>query len=399
MRFKLVEGPNETPAKTKAEWPPSRSTLDAYSKLRTTDEQVGFLKRNILPHKVFREKFGIRPIIIDSIQRHGLNPSKNFFLDFITKLKVPFEHSSSRPNVQYLYDSYMNKKLDLQMPVLQNPTLYNRKINDFKYTLNAFYLFSNPKKAGAYLKNTDVINVTEFLSDGTDLTSDQIKPAGIGGEQGDTIFNVIEGWANDNEYSPKEIEDRKQKLKDEEEKKKNNPNDNGPKGPQYVLEDVVPSPWKYETFKEYIELAFKHKGIIKPSSDKESYLNKLYIALEYPNLVTATGLQEVQSTPNKILNKSVDKITEDDVKSFGDPVQKPDEPIYVKVIEDGTTKDGVSGVFVFHKFIPLTKENIGSLKQQSAKYRKDMELKTFVMANDKTIEKLKGIIAVLDQVG
>ena len=36
-----------------------------------------------------------------------------------------------------------------------------------------------------------------------------IKPAGQDGREGDTIYNIIESWAEDNEYTPEEIQERK----------------------------------------------------------------------------------------------------------------------------------------------------------------------------------------------
>jgi hypothetical protein len=146
-------------------------------------------------------------------------------------------------------------------------------------------------------------------------------------------------------------------------------------------------------------MAFKHKTDLKINSTKEECLEKAYIAFEYPKLVETSTLTTVQSTKNKISNKTAETITDADVKTFGDPTNKPDEPIHIKILSDGKTKDGVSGVFVFHKFVPLSKDNINNLKQLSAKYVRDMEVKTFVASNDKTLDKLQGLITILEQIG
>lgn len=393
MRFKLVEEPTK---KVNVEWPPSRKTLNAYNNLDTTDKQLKFLQDKIFPHPIFKNLYGVQPIIIDCIQKFGLDPQRNLFLNFVTNLNVPMPNAKSRPKLQYIYSSHLNKKIDVRMPVLSNPTLYDRNDREFQYTVNAFHLFSDPKRYKAYLKDSEKtaqVDISQFMSGNT------VKPAGLDGSPGDTIFNVIEDWAKDNEYSPQEIADRKAKIEKEKKEKEDGEKGDSNTSPKYVLEDVIPEPWEYEILKSYVESAFKHKDLIKPKSDKESYLYKLYVALEYPKLISSEFLQTVQNTSNKILNKSVDNISESDVKAFGNPTNQPDVPIPVKVIEDGTSKDGVSGVFLFHKFVALTKNHITELKQQSAKYKRDMELKTFVMANDKTIEKLKGLISVLDQIG
>jgi hypothetical protein len=86
--------------------------------------------------------------------------------------------------------------------------LFDRSDKEFRYTLNAFNLFSQPNKAKNYLKDTSKIDLSEFMN------GDVVKPAGLNGETGDTIFNTIEGWAKDNEYSAQEIADRTSKTHD-----------------------------------------------------------------------------------------------------------------------------------------------------------------------------------------
>lgn len=403
MIFRLVEGPDETTPKvdtpedggnskkSKAVWPPTRKILDEYNKLKTTDQQTNFLKRNVLPHPVFKKISGIRTLVIDCIRVYGLDPRKNPFLNLVTTMNISMPTTKSLPNMEYVYAAFKSKKLDMNMPVLKNPSLYQRNLKDFKYTVNAFWMMSDKKNAKKYLKNTDNVNVQEFLLDGTDVTKSTIKEAGIDGREGDTIFNVIEGWAKGNEYSPDEIAQNKDK--DNKDKDKNK------KGQKYVLEDVIPvESWNYSTFKNYITQAFKHKGDLKISSTKEECLEKVYIAFEYPNLVSSSSLTSVQNTKNKVNNKTVETVSESDIKVFGDPVNKPDVPIPVKLISNGSTNDGVSGVFLFHKFLPLTKETIPNIKQLSAKYLRAMGVKSYVGSNDQTLSKMQGLITILEQV-
>jgi hypothetical protein len=201
-----VEEPTQN--QIRPEWPPSNRTLKSYEKLETTSEQTKFVQERIFTHKIFKDLYGVQSIIMDSIQKFGLDPKRNFFLDFVVNLGVPMPNAKLKPKLQYIYSSYLNKKMDLKMEVLKNPTLYERSDREFQYTLNAFYLFSDPKRYNNYLKpseKTRQVSVSQFMD------GDVVKPAGLNGQKGDTIFNVIEEWAKDNEYSPEEIANRKNK--------------------------------------------------------------------------------------------------------------------------------------------------------------------------------------------
>ena len=225
MNFRLVEAPAD--AKPKPVWPPTRQILDKYSKLKTRDEQVEFLNTYILPHPTFKDLYGSRAILIDAVQLFGLDPRRNKFLTFLANAPITFLRSSQggklnskriRPKLQYIFDSYKNKKLDIDLPVLKNPSLYDRSDKEFKYTLNAFNMMSDRQKYRLYLKGEvdadgkKVVDVTQFLENGKDITSSPIKPGGSDGRKGDTIFNVIEQWVQAvGEYSPDEIAQRKSK--------------------------------------------------------------------------------------------------------------------------------------------------------------------------------------------
>ena len=386
--------------------------INKFDKLTTPDERTAFVKKYVFSMKKFKDLFGVREVILENLLISSLNPKKNQFLDFI--LKIPFKMEDTkqyREKIRYVYESFKLKKLKLTLEVLMNESLYDRSDKDFRYTLNVFNTLSQSDKIAAYFKDVSKVNTAELMD------GDVIKPAGLHKGPGDTIYNIIEAWADGNEYTAAETAERLKKAEEEKEKKKDKDNDDGTSGgddksqdgdskettattAEYVMEDVVPQEkWTYETFKQLIEKIFKLSSKVSPKGKKEEYLNKVYVALEYPKLVETSYLQEVQQTKNKILNKSPDDITESDITTFGDPINTPDVPIPVRVIEDGSTKDQVSGVFVFHKFIPLTKEKIGEIKKISARYRNAMETKTFTPAGDKTIDSLKGIVAVLDQVG
>lgn len=328
MRFKLLEAPTR-------EWPPSRQTIDRFNALKTLDQKKAFLNEHILPHPMFKKIFGIRQVIFDSIISYGLDPKRNFFLSFVSKIKFPMPDAKTYKNkMRYIYDSFKNNKIDLKMPVLLNETLYQRNENEFKYAVNAFSLMSNPKKAGAYIKNTDVIDINDFMDGNT------VKPSGNDGRQGDTIFNVIEGWAEGNEYSPEEIANNKNKLaaEEEENKKSNKTNSN-----ITININDQKDQWDYKYFKDILEKIFANKSKFNISNgNKNFYLERVFATFELPNI-------QVSETENKLYKKSFSDVKDNDVTQFGNP-HEIDTPIHLKV---RTTQEETPGIYVFHQFVPL----------------------------------------------
>ncbi len=351
MNFRLVEEPTE--AQNQPKWPPSRQMLDDYSKLLTEREQLLFIENKILPHKVFSKLSGVKSIIIDSIMSFGINPRRNLFLDFLSKLPISITDSKGIPKMRYIFDSFKNKKLDIRMEVLNNPTLWDRSDNEFKYTINAFNLMSDPKKAKAYIKDIKVININEFFEDGDDPRTSTIKKAGIHGEKGDTIFNVIERWADNNEYSPEEIAKRKSKDKSESDGK-------------HTIREAIKGPWNYELFKSYIEEVFEDSIGYDISFDKELYLERLFMIFELPNL--KKSLDTYIKTPNLVTKpiNSFGEIDDEFIKShnFGD-VDKVDEPIPLTVYNKKSKS--TTGVYVFHNFIPV-EDNAEMARLQTSSY-------------------------------
>ncbi len=356
MIFRLVEEP--TQGKVNPEWPPSIRTLKSYDKLETTDQQTKFVQERIFPHKVFKNLYGVQPIIMDSIQKFGLDPKRNFFLNFVTNLNVPMPNAKSRPKLQYIYSSYLNKKLDLRMEVLQNPSLYNRSDRDFQYTLNAFHLFEGEDRGGTYIKDTSIVDTTEFLVSGEDFRTSEIKPAGLNGQKGDTIFNVIEGWSDNNEYSPQEIADRKAKKEKEEAEKEKNKKDSTPTPQAKTIT------WDFNYFMDEIERAFANQDKISlPFKDEGEYTNRLFATFKLASLPALNLAQ--QKNPN-IVNKSPEDIKDNDVTKFGDP---KDETVPIRVVAQSGGKE-IPGVFALHKFIPLDEE---SMRQHTSRANNNLK--------------------------
>ena len=362
MRFRLVEAPTQTT--TKVEWPPSSKTLDEFDKQKSLQQQKDFLETHILPHPIFRNLFGITPIIIHSMMIAGLDPQRNKFLDFVCK--IPFkmlDAKTYKDKMQYLYDSYNNKKIDIKsttlLPILYNQSLWSRSLEDFRYTLNAFNMFSQPSLYKSYLKDTDKnvkVSISQFMN------GDKIKPAGIDGSSGDTIYNQIEEWAKGNEYTFDEIQANKQKAAEKESKKnKGNKDEKG----------ITNVKWNYEYFKTILENVFANSSDFKTELNKNDYLERVYATFDLSNLTP----EKVDST---IESSATNTIKDEDVKQFGDP-HKIDTPIFLNANINGEI---IPGVYMFHKFISLedrfislyeqtSKKNLGSLKRHLAKVNPD----------------------------
>ena len=351
MRFRLVEAPaqqqdseEQDKKSVKAEWPPSNKTLDSYDNLKSLEQQKSFLKERILPHPKFKAIFGVRPIILDSILKFGLDPRKNFFLNFVCKIKFAMPDAKTYKNkMKYVYDSFNNKKLDLNLPVLLNETLWTRSEADFRYTLNAFNMISQPKFIKAYLKDTDKtkqVNVSAFM-DGNKVKSAK------------EIYDQIEEWAKGNEYSPEEIAKNKQALADEEEKNKGKSKDGSEVTINVNGSNSTQVEWSYEFFKEALEKVFANSSNFKTElSSKNDYLERAFATFKLTELAP-------QENENKVYKKAVSAIKDGDVAKFGDP-HKIDEPIYLSVRD---ASNSIPGAYIFHKFVSLDDSSLNYYKQ------------------------------------
>lgn len=377
MRFRLVEAPMDGTKPRKAtkatlkQWPPPTSVIDKFKSLTKNSDQVEFLEATVIP--AFKHMFGLRQMIIECIQYYGLDPKKNKFLDFLANLNVSFPNRDDRPKMDYIYKSWKNDKIDLKMPVLQNPNLYKRTFEDFKYTVNAFNLFSDQKAISNYLKEpTDPRKKPDLqlfmVSKNGNMAKDEIKPAGRRGNGYDpkkpleTIYGCIEFWAKDNEYSPEEIVQRKKDAEAKEKNKTNNTKTTNTTS-QTTTININGSDWDYDYFKLEIEKVFANASQFKiPLGKKDQYLNRLYATFVLPNL---SG-----SSNNDVQGQSASDVKPQDVKKFGDP-SKIDTPIFVNLVSNNQS---TPGAFVFNQFVPLdansmpyyktiADKNLGNLKR------------------------------------
>lgn len=364
----------------RGKWELTRNLMKEYDLCRTPSMQIEFINKNVLPYAPFNQLTAIHPLIVDSILIYGISPKSNDFLDFVLKLDIKMTAKSYLPQMTYVYNSYKNNNIDLKnCEVLFNPTLYRgRNINEFRYTLNCFCLL--PKQAGNYLKDTSKVNLTMFLKGGKDLATSPIKAAGIDGREGDTIFNVIEEWAKDNEIPPEERIATKRAGNAKEVKSDNST------GSDSTTE------WSYEYFKAILEKIFSStKGYTFGLSGKNEYLERLYSVFKLPSLTFD------KSSRNIIKNKSTAGLKDADVKRFGNP-QIVDNPIYIRV-QNGNEE--IKGVYLFHKFVDMSspiqqyyqkqaKKSLGTLKRNISEISPSnpSDVKEFYQSILMAIEKL-----------
>ena len=157
------------------------------------EQQLNYIKNNILSKPKYKTLQGIRPVIIQTILDWGPEESKNRFFHFINKIDFPMMGEKNYKNkMNYLYQLYTQKKLDLNQAYLLNPTLYERNDKEFNVAVRAFELLGNDAEMKKRFRDTSMVNIKEFFN------GDKILPT-------KEILKIIDGWAsNGNEFTPEE---------------------------------------------------------------------------------------------------------------------------------------------------------------------------------------------------
>ena len=96
--------------------------------------------------------------------------------------------------IDYIWNSFKNKKLDISLPWIYNSSLYNRSFEEFKYTTNVLNMCGQESFLSSYFSDTSVVDINEFFDE-----NGNIKESGLDEREGDTIFNIIERWSQNNE--------------------------------------------------------------------------------------------------------------------------------------------------------------------------------------------------------
>jgi hypothetical protein len=172
---------------------PNKISTTKYPASGNFEQQVTYIKNNILSKPKYKTLQGIRPVIIQTILDWGPNESKNRFFAFINKIDFPMMGEKNyREKMNYLYQKYKKNTLDLSHDYLLNPTLWERNDKEFGATVRAFELCMDESAMKERFKDTSMVDVSKFFN------GDKILPL-------KEILAIIEEWAsNENEYSPEE---------------------------------------------------------------------------------------------------------------------------------------------------------------------------------------------------
>ena len=303
--------------------------LDAFKAELTYEDKKKFLREKVFTVGKFATMTGIQDILIESILDEGLDPRRNLFLGFV--LQIPFGMQNEvdyNKKMRYIYNSYLNKKLDLDLEVLKNQSLYTRSDKEFEYTLNVFNLLSNSATASNYLKNTKVINFDELMD------GNIIKPAGLDRQPGDTIFNKIEEWAQDNEVDEKERREKDSDTK------------NFSKLSSILTQNM-------QNYRQCHKIIKENYGVAECDVDELELLRLVYTAFSLIDV--ESHFKELAKNSNLIELTQVDSLNVSQIKS---------DPAFKNAIPQGDVAPAtvyhlpnVSGqpsiLFLFNKILPL----------------------------------------------
>lgn len=137
----------------------------------------------------------ILPAIYDNFNYFGIDKNSNPYMKLLDELE--FSPTEQQNDAFKLISKYQKSgKVDLSHDYLRWPSLYNRPLKDFEYTLNAFEIVMNRDEVSQFFNDITNIESSQFV----DPETGDILPAGKPGDTGiDTIYGVIEQWTRDDE--------------------------------------------------------------------------------------------------------------------------------------------------------------------------------------------------------
>ena len=216
----------------------SKEIIDEFDTLGSKESKIRYIRDHIIGGKgntVIGPDF--RPldeIIETSIMEDGLNRS-NDFLYFVLDWNNKKAMSSSDANKKftYLHDAHKNNQLDINSELYENESLFNRPLDEFKYTVNILNMM-NQGKLGEYLRDPDLAELKHLYKDGQ--VGGELKDAGIKQKDAEgkvtdpnkakTIFSTVEVWSrtpdaegNTNAFSENDIVANKRNKNNQEEEK------------------------------------------------------------------------------------------------------------------------------------------------------------------------------------
>ena len=154
---------------------------------------------HIIQQYSHKELENIKSSIRKSFYAYGIDTNTNPFIAF-------FDTLAKTNNITKEYNALVSVMIDLterrdikvdiksrSAGYLTHPSLWNRNVEDFTYTLRAFDVVQDKNKLKKYFKRIDGIDISGFM-----LPDGSIKPAGseATADDMDTIYGTIEFWSN-----------------------------------------------------------------------------------------------------------------------------------------------------------------------------------------------------------
>lgn len=349
----------------------SKEQLNAWD--NANDNQKEVIINKIISQYNNKSLKNILPAIKINFLQSGINPQINDFMQLLDNLTINLKpaHTEYFTQLHYLY---LKDHIDITKPYFNNPSLYNRSLWDFSYTVRIYDLVVNRYKLKKYFKDTTEIKEKELFIPGS---NNEIKPVQKGSKSTDTLYGLVTEWS-----------------------KNNNPKDTDKTASNYFsLADAF----------KYFKIDYNNQNTVfkKILYLFKNYYNKLDINKNY-SYDTYIGLLTdiVKTNTTKTLSPTqLDKIKiRDHARSFENDLQTDPElceegtVIYVNTLrhEDGPVDYNiVDGYFIYHNNDWHAYDPNQTSKAPVRKYQKLLSMKTISDLSDKE-SILIGIIKSLE---
>lgn len=205
MRFRLVEDINPNLGKYIDEWESIDDTIDE-------KKQASAIMQDYLGIKDLNGNEWLRKLIDESIKAFSLNPKKNPFLRYLLTLKNEHNFSDgdwSIGDIDKNLEALKNRALagdNLSREEYYDEGILQGPYKEFTYVINVADVLRDRSKAKKYFGNVANKGIENLFVD-NDL-SNQLKEIGIGSNDEDTIYGLIDKWtkesgAKDNQQDQK----------------------------------------------------------------------------------------------------------------------------------------------------------------------------------------------------
>lgn len=163
--------------------------IDQFS--TSTRAQKDSITRKIL--KQFNNKTisRLQGACADYFSAYGIDPHKNAVMEYLNRIEFPVT-GKMNPQFEKLFDMYIRGLVDLSHEYLTNASLFNRDVDEFEYTVNAFEVIMDKNEIKKFFTDTTEVSEDKFFD------GNKIKPAGSEDTADDTstIYGTIEDLQN-----------------------------------------------------------------------------------------------------------------------------------------------------------------------------------------------------------